>query len=118
MFFGGILSIFSGYYFLSKGEKSIYSEALKNFRNKKVNIISYKNEEYSGIFKGLTEKDRKIYIVIDGKKIPINRIRSIDNLNINEYVIKTMSKNGTIGIILAAFGGFSVILSLILKDFL
>jgi len=116
MVLSGIIFILYGYHLLLKKEIDIYRESIKKSDFYRIETIY--NRHYLTEKIDLIEKNGKIYIHINGRKIPVYRIKSINSVNINAEVVKKVSRNGTMGIILAAVGGILIILSLILKDFI
>ena len=116
LFLGGFISVITGYYFLNVDELSLYKKLIPE--NKTVSIVLYDGKHLSGQIKAIERKDGRIVLSVDGQKIPVEKIRFIDKTDINSIVINQLSRNGTIGIILAGFGGFFMILSVLLKDYI
>ncbi|WP_029520265.1 hypothetical protein [Persephonella sp. IF05-L8] len=116
LFLGGFISVITGYYFLNIDELSLYKKFIPE--NKTVSIVLYDGKHLSGQIKAIERKNDKIVLSVDGQKIPVEKIRFIDKTDINSIVINQLSHNGTIGIILAGFGGFFMILSVLLKDYI
>ena len=116
LFLGGFISVIAGYYVLSINELSLYKKLIPE--NKTIRIVLYDGKHLSGQIKAIERKDGKIVLFIDDQKIPVEKIKLIDNTDVNSIVINKLSRNGTIGIILAGFGGFFMILSILLKDYL
>ncbi|SNZ06246.1 hypothetical protein SAMN06265182_0612 [Persephonella hydrogeniphila] len=116
MFLGGIISIFYGYSLLLKKEIDIYREVLKKSDFYRIETVD--NKYYLTKRINFLQEKGEIYLQIQDKKIPVYTVKSVNSVDINSEVIKKVSRNGTKGIILAAVGGISVIISLILKDFI
>ena len=116
LLFGGTASIICGYYVLSIKEIDLYSEIIG--KSKFYVIETFTGENFFTESLAVKEMDKEIYILFDGKKLPVSEVKSVNSKDINGEFVKKVSRNGTMGIILAAVGGLSVIISLILKDYI
>ncbi|WP_297454471.1 hypothetical protein [Persephonella sp.] len=116
LFLGGFISVVTGYYFLNIDQIYLYKKLIP--KDKTVSIVLYDGKHFSGKIKAVKKEDGKVVLIVDGQEIPVEKIRFIDKTDINSIVINQLSRNGTIGIILAGFGGFFMILSILLKDYL
>ncbi len=116
LLFGGTASIICGYYVLSIKEIDLYSEIIG--KSKFYVIETFTGENFFTESLAIKEMDKEIYILFDGKKLPVSEVKSVNSKDINGEFVKKVSRNGTMGIILAAVGGLSVIISLILKDYI
>lgn len=116
LLFGGTASIICGYYVLSIKEIDLYSEIIGE--SKFYVVETFTGENFFTESLAVKEMDKEIYILFDGKKLPVSEVKSVNSKDINGEFVKKVSRNGTMGIILAAVGGLSVIISLILKDYI
>ena len=116
LLFGGIISIVYGYHVLSIKEIDIYRESIGKSRF--YSIETFTGEKFFVDLIDLKKIDDTVYMIINGEKIPVSDIKSVNSKDINGEVVRKVSRNGTLGIILAAVGGLSVIISIILKDYI
>ncbi len=116
MFIGGVISIIYAYHILSVKEIDIYRESIG--KSKFYSIETFTGKKFFVEKIDLKKMDDKIYIILDGKKIPVSIVKSVNFKDINSEAVKKASRNGTMGIILAAVGGLSIIISIILKDYI
>jgi len=105
-----------GYYILSIKEIDMYRESIGKSDSYRIETFTGKVFFVNSV--DLKKIDQNIYMIINGEKIPVSDIKSVNSSDINSEVIKKASRNGTMGIILAAVGGLSIIISLILKDYI
>lgn len=116
LLFGGVISMAYGYYILSIKEIDMYRESIGKSDSYRIETFTGKVFFVNSV--DLKKIDQNIYMIINGEKIPVSDIKSVNSSDINSEVIKKASRNGTMGIILAAVGGLSIIISLILKDYI
>ncbi len=116
LLFGGIVSIVYAYYILSVKEIDLYRESIG--KSKFYSVETFTGKKFFTEKIKLKKMDETIYMIVDGEKIPVSAVKTVNSKDINGEVVEKASRNGTIGIILAAVGGLSVIISIILKDYI
>ena len=116
LLFGGLVSIVYGYHILSIKEIDIYRKTLE--KSELYHIQTFTGKIFFAKDVNFQNINNTIYITFDNKKIPVLDVKSVNSTDINGEVIKKVSRNGTMGIILAAVVGLSIIISLILKDYI